>query len=60
VFGSENAPAVVLGTAIKLSGQPPPDSTPRVPMLGEDTITILKQVGIHNDEIERLRRDGVI
>jgi CoA:oxalate CoA-transferase len=50
----------VLGNAIKMSETEQPSSSPRVPMLGEDTDQVLGQLSLDAAEISRLRRDGVI
>ncbi len=57
---SNNTPVAVLGSAIKMSGLPTADESPRVPVLGEDTIEVLTELGIRTDEIDRLQREGVI
>jgi CoA:oxalate CoA-transferase len=50
----------VLGSAIKLSGLNPKDGPTRVSRLGEDTASVLNEIGISKAEIESLRSEGVI
>jgi formyl-CoA transferase len=50
----------VLGSAVKLSGVRGDETSARVSRLGEDAADVLGGIGIGVDEIERLRRDGVI
>jgi CoA:oxalate CoA-transferase len=50
----------VLGSAIKLSGLNPQDGPTRVSRLGEDTASVLDEIGISKAEIESLRSEGVI
>ena len=50
----------VLGSAVKLSGVRGDETSAHVSGLGEDTAEVLAKIGIGADEIERLRRDGVI
>jgi len=48
-----------LGSPIKMSATPA-DASRRAPLLGEHTEQVLKEVGLAADEIEALRRGGVI
>jgi CoA:oxalate CoA-transferase len=50
----------VLGSAIKMSGLRGDEVPPHVPDLGEHTAEVLEGLGISPDEVETLRRDGVI
>lgn len=50
----------VLGSAVKLSGLRGDETSARVSSLGEDAAEVLGKIGIGADELERLRRDGVI
>jgi crotonobetainyl-CoA:carnitine CoA-transferase CaiB-like acyl-CoA transferase len=50
----------VLGSAIKMSGLRGDEIAPHVPELGEDTNEVLERLGIPTDELNALRRDGVI
>jgi CoA:oxalate CoA-transferase len=50
----------VLGSAIKMSGLRGDEIPPHVPELGENTAEVLQSVGISADELETLRRDGVV
>ena len=50
----------VLGSAIKMSGLRGDEIAPHVPELGEDTAEVLQRLGISADELDTLRRDGVI
>ena len=50
----------VLGSAIKMSGLRGDEIPSHVPELGEHTSDVLQRLGISADELETLRRDGVI
>jgi CoA:oxalate CoA-transferase len=50
----------VLGSAIKMSGLRGDQIPPHVPDLGEHTTDVLQRLGISKDELEKLRRDGVV
>ena len=50
----------VLGSAIKMSGLRGDEVAPHVPELGENTGEVLERLGISADEIDVLRRDGVV
>ena len=50
----------VLGSAIKMSGLRGDEIPPHVPELGEHTAEILQRLGISADELEALRRDGIV
>jgi CoA:oxalate CoA-transferase len=50
----------VLGSAIKMSGLRGDEIAPHVPELGEHTAEVLQRLGIPSDELDMLRRDGVI
>ena len=50
----------VLGSAIKMSGLRGDEIPPHVPDLGEHTTEVLQRLGISKDELEELRRDGVV
>lgn len=50
----------VLGSAIKMSGLRGDEIPPHVPDLGEHTSEVLRRLGISADELDTLRRDGVI
>jgi crotonobetainyl-CoA:carnitine CoA-transferase CaiB-like acyl-CoA transferase len=50
----------VLGSAIKMSGLRGDEIPPHVPELGEHTAEVLERLGISADELEALRRDGVV
>ena len=50
----------VLGSAIKMSGLRGDEIPPHVPDLGEDTAEVLQGLGISTDELETLRRDGIV
>jgi CoA:oxalate CoA-transferase len=50
----------VLGSAIKLSGADANEGPTKVSQLGQDTAEVLSRVGIKEDELEMLHRDGVI
>jgi CoA:oxalate CoA-transferase len=50
----------VLGSAIKMSGLRGDEIPPHVPDLGEHTTDVLQRLGISKDELEELRRDGVV
>jgi len=50
----------VLGSAIRLSGADPDRAPTRVPQLGQDTVDVLGRIGVGQDELETLRREGVI
>jgi crotonobetainyl-CoA:carnitine CoA-transferase CaiB-like acyl-CoA transferase len=50
----------VLGSAIKMSGLRGDEIPPHVPELGEHTSEVLQRLGISADELDALRRDGVI
>jgi len=51
----------VVGSPVKMSAAPQP-ARPwmRPPVLGEHTAEVLASIGVDSEEIERLRRDGVI
>ena len=48
-----------VGSGVKLSGFPPMDPR-RAPLLGEHNRSVLSELGLPGDEIERLERIGVI
>jgi CoA:oxalate CoA-transferase len=50
----------VLGSAIKMSGLRGDEIAPHVPELGEHTAEVLQRLGISAEELDTLRRDGVI
>jgi crotonobetainyl-CoA:carnitine CoA-transferase CaiB-like acyl-CoA transferase len=50
----------VLGSAIKMSGLRGDEIQPHVPDLGEHTAEILERLGISAEELEALRRDGIV
>ena len=50
----------VLGSAIKMSGLRGDEIPPHVPELGKHTAEVLQGLGISADELETLRRDGII
>jgi CoA:oxalate CoA-transferase len=50
----------VLGSAIKMSGLRGDEVPPHVPELGEHTAEVLQRVGVSADELEALRRDGIV
>jgi CoA:oxalate CoA-transferase len=50
----------VLGSAIKMSGLRGDEISPRVPDLGEHTAEVLKHIGISAEELDALRREGVV
>jgi len=50
----------VLGSAIRMSGLRGDEIAPHVPDLGEHTAEVLQRLGISADEVETLRRDGVV
>jgi crotonobetainyl-CoA:carnitine CoA-transferase CaiB-like acyl-CoA transferase len=50
----------VLGSAIKMSGLRGDEIPPHVPELGEDTTEVLQGLGVTEDELEVLRRDGIV
>jgi CoA:oxalate CoA-transferase len=50
----------VLGSAIKMSGLRGDEIPPHVPDLGEHTAEVLGSLGIAADELDALRRDGVV
>ncbi len=50
----------VLGSAIKMSGLRGDEILPHVPELGEHTAEVLDRLGIAGDELEALRRDGIL
>ena len=50
----------VLGSAIKMSGLRGDEIPPRVPDLGEHTAEVLQRLGISTDELDALRRDGIV
>ena len=50
----------VLGSAIKMSGLRGDEIPPHVPDLGEHTDEVLQRLGISADELDALRRAGVI
>ena len=50
----------VLGSAIKMSGLRGDEVPPHVPELGENTSEVLQRLGISADEVEALRRDGIV
>ena len=50
----------VLGSAIKMSGLRGDEIPPHVPELGEHTAEVLKRLGISADELDALRRDGIV
>ena len=52
--------SILLGSAVKLSGVRGDETSAHVPRLGENTEEVLSRIGIGGDEIERLRRDGVV
>jgi formyl-CoA transferase len=49
----------LVGPVAKLSGSPEPVTRP-APLLGEHTAEVLREFGIDDAGIERLRRDGVV
>jgi crotonobetainyl-CoA:carnitine CoA-transferase CaiB-like acyl-CoA transferase len=50
----------VLGSAIKMSGLRGDEISPHVPELGEHTAEVLQGLGISTDELDTLRRDGIV
>jgi CoA:oxalate CoA-transferase len=50
----------VLGSAIKMSGLNGDEIPPHVPELGEHTSEVLQRLGISADQLDALRRDGII
>jgi CoA:oxalate CoA-transferase len=50
----------VLGSAIKMSGVRGDEVPPHVPELGEHTAEVLQRLGVSTDELEALRRDGIV
>jgi formyl-CoA transferase len=48
-----------LGSPIKMSGTPP-DPSRRAPLLGEHTDEVLRESGVSEEEIGRLRSAGAI
>lgn len=50
----------VLGSAIKMSGLRGDEIPPHVPELGEHTAEVLERLGISADELDALRRDGIV
>ncbi|HJU09498.1 MAG TPA: CaiB/BaiF CoA-transferase family protein [Candidatus Binataceae bacterium] len=50
----------VLGSAIKMSELRGDEIPPHVPQLGEHTAEVLQRLGIHANEIDALRREGII
>jgi len=50
----------VLGSAIKMSGLRGDEIPPHVPELGEHTAEVLQALGISTDELDALRRDGIV
>jgi crotonobetainyl-CoA:carnitine CoA-transferase CaiB-like acyl-CoA transferase len=50
----------VLGSAIKMSGLRGDEIPPHVPDLGEHTAEVLQRLGISADELDALRRDGIV
>jgi CoA:oxalate CoA-transferase len=50
----------VLGSAIKMSGLRGDEIPPHVPDLGEHTEEVLQRLGLSADEVEELRRGGII
>jgi CoA:oxalate CoA-transferase len=50
----------VLGSAIKMSGLRGDEIPPHVPELGEHTAEVLERLGIYADELDALRRDGIV
>jgi formyl-CoA transferase len=50
----------VLGSAIKMSGLRGDEIPPHVPELGEHTAEVLQRLGISTDELDALRRDGIV
>ena len=50
----------VLGSAIKMSGLNGDEIPPHVPELGEHTTEVLQRLGVSADQLDVLRRDGII
>jgi crotonobetainyl-CoA:carnitine CoA-transferase CaiB-like acyl-CoA transferase len=50
----------VLGSAIKMSGLRGDEIPAHVPELGEHTAEVLQRLGIPADQLEELRRDGIV
>lgn len=50
----------VLGSAIKMSGLRGDEIPPHVPELGEHTAEVLQGLGFSADELDALRRDGIV
>jgi formyl-CoA transferase len=50
----------VLGSAIKMSGLCGDEISPHVPELGEHTAEVLRRLGVSADELNALRRDGIV
>jgi crotonobetainyl-CoA:carnitine CoA-transferase CaiB-like acyl-CoA transferase len=50
----------ILGSAIRMSGETDATAKPRVPALGEDTDAVLMGLGVAGNELDELRRNGVI
>jgi CoA:oxalate CoA-transferase len=50
----------VLGSAIKMSGLRGDEIPPHVPELGEHTAEVLQCLGISADQLDALRRDGIV
>lgn len=56
----DGRPIKVLGSAIKLSGVGADESPTRVSQLGQDTVDVLRGIGIGEAELQSLRRDRII
>lgn len=46
----------VLGAPVRMSANPPRDALPPAPRLGEHTVEVLTQAGLHESDIDLLLR----
>jgi len=50
----------LMATPIKMTSLPKQTSRPAAPLLGQDTVDVLHQLGISDQEIEELKKEGVV